>query len=195
MNYNRVSEEINTKLMNLETIEVDNKALIKGYYPRYFFGKYLFDKYKGLFYQRYTFKDKNNFGEVFWFRDNSWFTLLMAGYLECRENLGSTISSYILVLLNNQVEAIIEYQSETGFGSIIGTILRVTRLKYIDAKYLTNFEKIIEGILENINDDGIIWSVLADISIDHNEEHYGEIITAPMAYGQAIEIILYLNHI
>lgn len=177
--------------------------------------KYLFDKNSGLFFHGYTFKEKNNFGGVFWCRGNSWFTSAMVDYLECRGELESPMSRYIIGLLNNQVEALIKYQNESGLWStiinnqetydemsgscsIVGAILKGIRLKYIDEKYLVNCEKAIEAILKNIDDDGVVLNVSAGTSIGYNEEHYKAIITAPMAYGQALAIIAlseYLNHI
>ncbi len=177
--------------------------------------KYLFDKNTGLFYHGYTFKEKNNFGGVFWCRGNSWFTSAMVDYLECRGNTNSYMSRYILELLNNQVDSLMKYQNKSGLWStiitnqntydevsgscsIVGAILKAIRLNYIDSKYLKNCEKAIKAILENIDDDGVVLNVSAGTSIGYDEEHYKSIITAPMAYGQALAIISlteYLNHI
>ncbi len=177
--------------------------------------KFLFNKNDGLFYHGYTFKDHNNFGEVYWCRGNSWFTSAMVDYLECRNDLDSTMSRYILNLLNNQVEALIKHQNESGLWStvinnpttyeevsgsaaIVGAILKGIRLGYIDEKYLPNCDKAIESILKNISDDGIVLNVSSGTCIGQSEQHYIDIITAPMAYGQALTTIAlseYLNHI
>ncbi len=176
--------------------------------------KYLYDKKTGLFYHGYTFKENNNFGGVFWCRGNSWFTSAMVDYLECR-GTDSFLSRYILELLNNQVEALIKYQNDSGLwstiitnqetydevsgsASIVGAILKAIRLNYVDKKYLANCEKAIKAILESIDETGVVLKVSAGTSIGYDEEHYKAIVQAPMAYGQALAIIAlseYLNHI
>lgn len=169
--------------------------------------KYLYDKKTGLFYHGWTFNENNNFGEVFWCRGNSWFTLGILDYLEeFREPLNSGVKSFILDCYKAQVSALKKLQADSGLwhtvlndadsyeevsgsAAIAAGILKGLRLGILDDSYKACAVKAIKGILENISEDGTVLNVSGGTGMGMNKEHYKNILIAPMAYGQSLTIL------
>lgn len=169
--------------------------------------KYLYDKKSGLFYHGWTFNERNNFGEVFWCRGNSWFTVGILEYLEfCQGSLNAGVKQIILDTYKAQVSTLKRLQDKTGLwhtvlddstsyvevsgsAAIAAGILKGIRLGILDDSYLECANKAIQGILNNIAEDGTVLNVSGGTGMGYDKEHYKNILIAPMAYGQSLTIL------
>ena len=141
--------------------------------------KYLYDKKTGLFYHGWTFEWNYNFGEIFWCRGNSWFTLGILEYIEMfKGSLNPAVKTVILDAYKAQAAALKELQSENGLWHTI-----------LDDPYRECAERGLRGILDNIAEDGTVLNVSAGTGIGMNAEHYKNIMILPMAYGQSLTIM------
>ena len=65
--------------------------------------KYLFDTHTGLFYHGWTFKERNNFGGIFWCRGDGWFTLGILDYLEMfGDRISPALRTYHIVRIRHK---------------------------------------------------------------------------------------------
>ena len=169
--------------------------------------KYLYDKKSGLFYHGWTFNERNNFGEVFWCRGNSWFTVGILEYLEFfKGSLNAGVKQIILDTYKAQVSKLKELQDRSGLwhtvlddvtsyvevsgsAAIAAGILKGIRLGILDDSYFECANNAIAGILENIAEDGTVLNVSGGTGMGYNKEHYKNILIAPMAYGQSLTIL------
>lgn len=169
--------------------------------------KYLYDKETGLFYHGWTFRERNNFGGVFWCRGNSWFTLGILEYLEFfKGSLNLGVKQIILDTYKAQVAKLKSLQSESGLwhtvlddptsyeevsgsAAITAGILKGIRTGILDDSYLECANRAIDGILKNIDADGTVLKVSGGTGMGYNKEHYKNILIAPMAYGQSLTIL------
>lgn len=169
--------------------------------------KYLCDKKTGLFYHGWTFNGNHNFGEVFWCRGNSWFTLGILDYLEMfHGTLNAGVKELILDTYRAQVRALKNLQSDSGLwhtvlddadsyeevsgsAAITAGILKGIRLGILDDSYIPCADRAIEAILQNIDEDGTVLNVSGGTGMGMNAEHYKNILIAPMAYGQSLTIL------
>lgn len=193
----------------------EQKFIDEGKYQVLQHIKYLVEKDNDLFHHGYTFKEENNFGEVFWCRGNSWFTYGIIDYLEMLEDADEGFKRYVLQVYKNQVNALVKLQDEgglwhtvlddnesyvevSGSACIVAGILKGIRLGILDESYYPYCEKAIEAIINEIANDGTVLSVSGGTGIGLNKQHYKDIIITPIAYGQSLVIIAlseYLNHI
>ncbi len=169
--------------------------------------KYLYDKKTGLFYHGWNFEGSHNFGEVFWCRGNSWFTLGSLEYIEMfHGTMDEGIKRFLAETFRAQVQALGKLQSRNGLwhtvlndsdsyeevsgsAAIAAGILKGIRLGILDDKYLETAKSAVNGILRNIGDDGTVLSVSGGTGIGENKEHYKNILISPMAYGQSLVIL------
>ncbi len=169
--------------------------------------KYLYEKKNGLFYHGWTFNGNHNFGGVFWCRGNSWFTLGSMEYIEmCKGTLNPGVKTLIIDTYKAQAAALKKLQSRSGlwhtvltdtdsYEEVSGTaaiaagILKGIRFGILDDSYLECAERAIQGILDNIDEDGTVLKVSGGTGMGMDAEHYKNILIAPMAYGQALTIL------
>ena len=169
--------------------------------------KYLYEKKNGLFYHGWTFIGNNNFGEVFWCRGNSWFTLGIMEFLESSEEyMEKGTKEFVLATYRAQVEKLVElqdasggwhtilddkesYLETSGTASIVAGIFKGIQSGVLDKKYEKVALKGLNFIIENIAEDGTVLNVSGGTGIGMDKEHYKSIIIAPMAYGQSLTII------
>lgn len=169
--------------------------------------KYLYDKKTGLFYHGWTFNGYNNFGEVFWCRGNSWFTLGILDYIDMfKGSLNPGVKTLIIDTYKAQVAALKKVQSKSGLwhtvlldstsyeevsgsAAIAAGILKGIRYGILDDSYLECAERAINGILKNIDQDGTVLNVSGGTGMGMNADHYKNILIAPMAYGQSLTIL------
>ena len=168
--------------------------------------RYLSDPRTGLFYHGWTFKERNNFGGVFWCRGDSWFTLGILDYLDTfKDNLQPAVRKYILDTFRAQIRALANLQAESGLwhtvltnpatyeetsgtAAITAGILYGIRTGVLDPCYMETAQKAIGGILANIAEDGTVKNVSSGTPMGMNEDFYQNIKIAPMAYGQSLTI-------
>lgn len=169
--------------------------------------KYLYDKKTHLFHHGWNFLENHNFGEVFWCRGNSWFTLMSMYFIEnSGKYLNDSIKDFIIYSYKAQVNSLIELQDKSGgwhtilddtdsyletsgSASIVAGIFKGMYDNVLDKSYEEYAFKGLEFLLNNINDDGIVLNVSGGTNIGMNKEHYKNIIIAPMAYGQSLTIL------
>ncbi len=169
--------------------------------------KYLYDKKTGLFYHGWTFVENNNFGEIFWCRGNSWFTFGIIDFIEAfHGHMEDGLKQYLTDTLKAQVNGLAALQSESGlwhtvlddkdsYEEVSGTsaiatgILKGIKLGILDASCKTCADKAVEAICRNIDSGGTVLNVSAGTGIGMNAQHYTNIMTAPMAYGQSLALV------
>lgn len=169
--------------------------------------KYLYDKRSGLFYHGWTFRERNNFGGVFWCRGNSWFTLGILDYIEdFQKQLNAGVKEIILDTYRAQVETLkrlqakdglwhtvlddpASYEETSGSAAIAAGILKGIRLGILDDSYAACAQRAVEGLLANTDQDGTVLHVSGGTGIGMDKDHYKNILIAPMAYGQSLVIV------
>lgn len=169
--------------------------------------KYLYDKHTGLFYHGWSFPLNSNFGGIFWCRGNSWFTY---GILELIESFDQTLDpglhTYLTDTYKAQVNALKNlqapsglwhtvladpdsYEEVSGSAAIAGGILKGIKMGILNETYHDCAARAIEGICNNIAEDGTVLNVSAGTGMGYNAEHYKNITIRPMAYGQSLALI------
>jgi unsaturated rhamnogalacturonyl hydrolase len=169
--------------------------------------KYLYDKKTGLFYHGWTFKENNNFGGIFWCRGNSWFTFGIVDFMEAYHGqLEDGLQRYLEDTFKAQVNRLVSLQSENGLwhtvlddetsyeevsgsAAIVTGIIKGMKLGILDSSYKACADKAVAAIVDNIDPDGTVRNVSAGTGIGMDKEHYKNIMTAPMAYGQSLALV------
>lgn len=170
--------------------------------------KYLYDKKTGLFFHGWHFSGKHNFSEAFWCRGNSWFTLGLPEYLDLmRPYLDEGVFQYLKETFSAQARALLalqhtdglwhtllddsdSYTETSGSAAIAAGMLLGVRKGLLPDFYTEPALKTVRAVIERIDKDGIVQGVSGGTPIGAVKEDYKEIITAPMAYGQALAITL-----
>lgn len=169
--------------------------------------KYLYDPHTGLFYHGWNFKDRTNFGGVFWCRGDAWFTVAVPDFLETSgSQLRASVKQYLVDTFRSQVRTLRKLQSKQGLwhtvldhpesyeevsgsAAITAGILKGIRMGILDESYLNCAEHAIEGLLNNIAEDGTVQNVSAGTPIGMDRAHYQNVMIAPMAYGQSLTVL------
>lgn len=169
--------------------------------------KYLYDKKTGLFYHGWTFVENNNFSEVFWCRGNSWFTFGIIDFIEAfHGQMEEGLKQYLTDTFKAQVNGLVDLQSESGLwhtvltdkdsyeevsgsSAIVTGILKGIKLGILDESYKICADKAVEAICRNIDSNGTVLNVSAGTGIGMDAQHYKNIMTAPMAYGQSLALV------
>lgn len=169
--------------------------------------KYLCDNQTGLFYHGWTFRERNNFGGVFWCRGNSWFTLGIPEYLDMSAgDINPGVKTFIVDAYRAQAEQLRKLQAkdglwhtvlddETSYTEVSGSaaiaagLIKGIRRGILDDRFRPCVKQAIRGILDNIGEDGTVLKVSGGTAMGYDREHYKNILIAPMAYGQALTIL------
>jgi unsaturated rhamnogalacturonyl hydrolase len=169
--------------------------------------KYLYDKEAGLFHHGWTFNGMSNFGGVFWCRGNSWFTYGVTDYLgDCGDNIDQGVKAFLVDTYKAQVDALVKlqapsglwrtvltdpesYEETSGSAAITAGILKGIKMGILDESYQECADRAVKAICEQVSDDGTVLNVSGGTGIGMNAEHYKNIITAPMAYGQSLTLL------
>lgn len=169
--------------------------------------KYLYEKRSGLFYHAWSFTERGNFGNVFWCRGNCWYTAASMDFLEI---MGADISPAVKTIITDTYQAQVRalekcqdlsglwhtvlddpesYVETSGSAGITYGILRGLHGGILGAEYWPIAQRAVQGILNEIADDGTVQMVSAGTAVGQNKEHYKGIRIAPMAYGQSLCIM------
>jgi unsaturated rhamnogalacturonyl hydrolase len=171
--------------------------------------KYLFDKETGLFYHGWDFNKNHNYGSVRWGRGNGWYTCGLLEYLEIVE-LERSIKDYLLDTWHSQVKALAKLQADSGLwhtvlddnnsyeetsatAAFAYGILKGIRKGYLSDQYLLIGLKALEGVVEEIEDNGVLQKVSYGTPVGMNKDFYKNIPLSPMTYGQALAILLLIE--
>jgi len=173
--------------------------------------KYLHDPKTNLYFHGWTFKERNNFGDVLWCRGNAWATIGIPLTLEVLGDfIQPGVKEHILNFYRNQIDALLEnyldqneymwrtvltnpdsYVETSGTAGILAGILLGIKHGYLDKnEYFAPCEKILAAVLDQIDEAGVVRSVSAGTPIQMTEEEYMDIVIAPMGYGQALTLIM-----
>jgi unsaturated rhamnogalacturonyl hydrolase len=169
--------------------------------------KYLLDVNTGLFFHAWDFNGRHNFAKALWARGNAWITIAIPEIIDILElEEQDALRVHLIQLLECQVEALAKYQSESGLwhtlinddtsyveasataGFAYG-ILRAIHERYIDEKYKSVALKAIEGIIDNIDENGALKNVSIGTGASMDIERYKKVKISPMPYGQALSIL------
>ncbi len=169
--------------------------------------KYLFDKKEGLFYHGFNFNENHNYGEVYWGRGNSWYTV---GIMELLSEIqvDHAIKRYYLSVYRAQAKALKRYADKdtglfhtilddpssyieiSGSAAFLCGIMQGVRSGILEKEeYNDLIQKGVENLLNYIDEDGTVLGVSYGTPIGYTKEHYKEIICCPMTYGQALVIL------
>lgn len=169
--------------------------------------KYLYDKQSGLFYHGWSFQNNNNFGNIFWCRGNSWFTLGILDYIDMfKGTLNPAVKAFLTDTYKAQVLALKKLQSDSGLwhtilddatsyeevsgsSAITAGILKGIRYGILDDSYMETAKKAILAIIDDIDKDGTVLCVSGGTGIGKDADHYKNILIAPMAYGQSLTML------
>lgn len=168
--------------------------------------KYLFDRKTGLWYHGWTFNGRHNFAEALWARGNCWITAGVMDYIEMIP-LDGGVKQYLLDTVSAQVESLARLQHSSGMwhtllndpGSYLETsatagfgygILKGVRLGLLDSKYLAVGQRALEAVISNIDDEGTVQQVSYGTGMGRDLDHYRRIPLCPMAYGQALSVLI-----
>jgi unsaturated rhamnogalacturonyl hydrolase len=169
--------------------------------------KYLYEKQNGLFHHAWSFSEKSNFSDAYWCRGNSWFTASVPDFLELTgENLAHPVRKILVDTFRSQAAALLAlqapdglwhtlldetetYEESSGSAGIIYGFLKGLESGLLDHEYSESCRRGITGLIQNISEDGTVRNVSAGTPVGRNREHYRNILTEPMAYGQALSLM------
>jgi len=169
--------------------------------------KYLFDRKTGLWYHGWTFEGRHNFAEALWARGNCWITIAIPEILELLDlPTDDAFRVFLIETLEAQVKTLAETQDEksglwhtlimdkssyleaSATAGFAYGILKAVRNRYISEEYLTTGIKAIEGILDNIDEDGELKQVSFGTAMGDDLQFYKDIALTSMPYGQSLAI-------
>lgn len=168
--------------------------------------KYLVDRRTGLWFHGWTFEGRHHFANALWARGNCWITAGIPDYLDM-VNLPVGVKTHLIETLRAQVEALAHLQDANGMWhtllddptSYVETsatagfgygILKGVRQGYLDRKFLSVGQRALDAVIDRIADDGTVQDVSYGTGMGRDLEHYRKIPLCPMAYGQALTILL-----
>lgn len=120
--------------------------------------------------------------------------------------LGNATRRFLLQVLESQIEALAQYQDDSGLwhtllddansyvessanaGFAYG-ILKAVRKRYVDKRYAEMAEKAIRGVIANINPQGELVNVSFGTAMGRDLDYYRQIPLTSMPYGQAMVIL------
>ncbi|MCM3440459.1 beta-galactosidase BglB [Metabacillus halosaccharovorans] len=169
--------------------------------------KYLSDRKTGLWFHGWTFEENHNYAEALWGRGNCWITIAIPEIIEILDlQKGDFLREFLIDTLQRQVEALAEYQNESGLwhtlindktsyleasataGFAYG-ILKSIHKRYISQEYKDVAYKAIKGIVEEINEEGALQKVSVGTGMGDSLEFYKEIKITTMPYGQSLAVL------
>jgi unsaturated rhamnogalacturonyl hydrolase len=169
--------------------------------------KYLSDRKTGLWFHGWTFEENHNYAEALWGRGNCWITIAIPEIIEILDlKEGDFLRDFLLDTLNRQIEALANFQDESGLwhtlindktsyleasataGFAYG-ILKSVHKRYISQEYKNVAYKAIQGILKEINDDGALQKVSVGTGMGDSLDFYKEIKITTMPYGQSLAVL------
>lgn len=184
----------------------DDKYIQESIYQFLVHLKYLTDTKTGLFFHGWTFDGNHNFANALWARGNSWYTAGLVDYLDMID-LDDGIRMYLIEALKRQVETLANLQCESGLWNTLLDdkesyeessataafgygILKAVRCGYIDKKYEKIGIKAVKGVLDCIDDDGVVSKVSYGTGMGDSLDHYRNIPLCPQLYGQSMTMLL-----
>lgn len=171
--------------------------------------KYLYDKETGLFYHGWDFNEHHNYGAVRWGRGNGWYTCGLLEFFEIVE-LEKGIKEFLLDTWLSQVSALAKVQADSGLWHTVLDdpssyeetsataafgfgIIKGVRKGYLDQQYLEIGLKALQGVIEEIDENGVLQKVSYGTPVGMDDDFYKNIPISPMTYGQSLAILLLIE--
>jgi unsaturated rhamnogalacturonyl hydrolase len=168
--------------------------------------KYLVDRQTGLWYHGWTFAGAHHFANALWARGNCWITAGTYDFLEMVP-VGSGVRQFLLDTVAAQIRALARLQAPSGMWhtllddptSYVETsatagfgygILKGIRLGMLDPQFRPVGQRAVAAVMERIDPDGTVVGVSYGTGMGRDLDHYRNIPLCPMAYGQALTILL-----
>lgn len=168
--------------------------------------KYLFDTETGLFFHGWNFNGCHNFAKALWGRGNSWYTAGLVDYLSM-VSVEKGVELYLLSTLKRQVKALAAVQAESGLWHTILNrpdtyletsassgfaygILKAVRMGLISEEYEEIGMKAVQGVLEKIDEDGVVQGVSRGTPVFPTIEEYNRVEIGAMPYGQSMALLM-----
>jgi unsaturated rhamnogalacturonyl hydrolase len=169
--------------------------------------KYLQDSRTGLWFHGWTFDGRHNFAEALWARGNSWVTIAIPEFIEML-NLppGDGLREFLLGTLEAQVRTLAKHQDASGLwhtliddpksyleasataGFAYG-ILKAVRKRYLPSSYAEVGLRAVQGVLNNIGEDGELKNVSFGTAMGSDLDFYRKIALTSMPYGQSMAML------
>jgi unsaturated rhamnogalacturonyl hydrolase len=169
--------------------------------------KYLSDRKTGLWFHGWTFEENHNYAEALWARGNCWITIAIPEIIEILDlKKGDFFRDFLIDTLNRQVESLAKYQHESGLwhtlindetsyleasataGFAYG-ILKSVHKRYISQDYKEVAYKAIQGLVNEIGEDGAVQKVSVGTGMGDTLDFYKEIKITTMPYGQSLAVL------
>ena len=168
--------------------------------------KYLYDPAHELFYHGYDFRYRHHYGAVHWGRGNAWFTAVMAELITELAPTGG-VYDYLRDTFEDHCRALAALQEKNGLwhtvlddpdsycetsasACIAYGILRGINLGLLPAELASCAEKAIEGVIGQIDENGVVQGVSYGTPVGNDAEFYKTIPVCPMTYGQALTLLM-----
>jgi len=170
---------------------------------------YLMDKKTGLWYHGWTFEGNHNFAEALWARGNCWITIAIPEIIEILDlRADDAFYQYLVTTLKAQVKTLKEYQDESGLWHTLITdetsylessatagfaygILKAVHKHYLSSDYEEVANRAIEGLLEQINEEGEVQQVSIGTGMGDSFDFYRNIGITAMPYGQSLTVLAF----
>ncbi|KAH8925565.1 glycoside hydrolase family 105 protein [Atractiella rhizophila] len=172
--------------------------------------KYLQDRQTGLWFHGWTFDGHHHFANARWGRGNCWVTVAIPDFIELL-SLPPTdgLRLFLVSSLVSQIDALVKYQDQkTGLwhtilddptsyletsctaGFAYG-ILKSLRMRLIpkEERYIQCAKRAIQGVLDNISQEGEVLNVSMGTPVFDNLEGYKTIPLTSMPYGQSLALL------
>lgn len=168
--------------------------------------KYLADRKTGLWFHGWSFDGRHNFAQALWARGNSWFTAGVVDFLETTP-IARGARDYLRGTLASQVSGLQAVQAEDGMWhtllddrtSYVETsataafaygILKGVRLGLLPPSAADAGWRAFDAVTRRIDVDGTVRDVSFGTPMGETLDHYRRIPQCPMAYGQALTLLL-----
>ena len=168
--------------------------------------KYLTDRKTGLWFHGWTFEGRHNFAHALWARGNSWFTAGVVDYLEtvrvaqgARDYLRETLASQVAGLQAMQandgmwhtlLDDRSSYVETSATAAFAYGILKGVRLGLLPKSAESAGWRAFDAVSRRIDADGTVREVSFGTPMGDTLDHYRRIPQCPMAYGQALTLLL-----
>ncbi|WP_462405405.1 beta-galactosidase BglB [Gracilibacillus sp. Marseille-QA3620] len=169
--------------------------------------KYLADRNTGLWYHGWTFDGNHHYSGALWGRGNCWITIAIPEVIEILDlQEGDFFRDFLVSTLKRQIDALVKYQTESGLwhtlindpdsyletsssaGFAFG-ILKAISCRLIGSEYKVYALRAVQGILNEINEEGTLQKVSVGTGMGDTLDFYKEIRITAMPYGQSLAIL------
>ena len=161
-----------------------------------------------MFFHGWSFETRDNFAGALWGRGNCWYTVGVVDYIENSDDRYAAVNDYLKGALLSQAEALKKYQNENGMwhtliddentytessatcGFAYG-LMKAVRIGILPHKYMAIGRKAAKAIKKQVKENGEVGGVSYGTGIGKSLDDYKNIPITPMAYGQALAVIMF----